>query len=162
LPLPNNPPLRWAAALVLALLISACVPAAQVPGYPVRGPGYVEPARFDPAVFLTLVNGERSAPLRLDPRLSAAAAAHAADMAARGYFDHLSPEGSRPGDRVDQTGYRWRLVGETIAEAGTDVLALVAWNNSPSHRAALIDPRYTEAGVGRVGDIYVLLLAAPG
>ncbi len=54
--------------------------------------------------MLALVNVERAnagcRQLKLDEKLRAAARAHAADMAARNYYDHVSPEGEGPGERM--------------------------------------------------------------
>ena len=53
-------------------------------------------------------------PLHVDDRLVAAAQGHSADMAARDYFSHASPEGLGPGDRTAAQGYpQWS--GENIA-----------------------------------------------
>ena len=44
-------------------------------------------------------------PLELDPRLTTAAQAHADDMLARSYYNHVSPEGSTPRQRVHAAGF---------------------------------------------------------
>lgn len=49
-----------------------------------------------------------------------AAAAHAADMAARGFVGHDGSDGSEAGDRVNP-GYRWRSVGENVAAGQRNV-----------------------------------------
>jgi uncharacterized protein YkwD len=87
-------------------------------------------------------------PLQHSSRLAAAAAAHAGDMARRGYFDHQAPDGSKPRDRVRRAGYQWRLVGENIAFGPESAEEAVAgWMASPGHCANIMDPRFREMGV---------------
>jgi uncharacterized protein YkwD len=90
------------------------------------------------------------------PSLGRAATAHAADMVVRGFFSHLSPEGSRLIDRVRATGYldgwtTWE-VGEVLAwgdgELGTPATAMRLWLESPPHRRAVNRRAYRELGVG--------------
>jgi uncharacterized protein YkwD len=108
----------------------------------------------DPATaVVTLTNVYRAAagcgPLTVDPRLTSAAAAHSADMARRGYFGHDTPEGVTPFDRITGVGYQFSIAAENIAagqRAPKDVL--VAWMNSPGHRANILDCQLTQIGVG--------------
>src|ERR1051326_1908903 len=58
--------------------------------------------------------GEREA-LAWDDELGKLARAHSEDMAKRGYFKHVNPEGLTPMKRLEQAGYsQCRLVGENI------------------------------------------------
>jgi hypothetical protein len=81
--------------------------------------------------------------------LGAAASAHSEDMAARDYFDHYTPEGKSPGDRITTEGYRWRSYGENIA-AGHSVGAetVNGWVNSSGHRGNMLSTSFSEIGVG--------------
>src|SRR6185503_1393089 len=55
------------------------------------------------------------APLALDDELSRLARAHSEDMAARGYFKHITPEGLTPMKRAEAAGYKvCQLMGENI------------------------------------------------
>jgi uncharacterized protein YkwD len=86
--------------------------------------------------------------LRLNALLSAAAQAHAADMAAHSYFAHEGRDGSSPADRATRAGYRWRSIGENIASGMTTPEAAVeGWLNSPPHCANLMAPQFTEMGI---------------
>lgn len=90
-------------------------------------------------------------PLVHDPRLRAAAFGHSADMAARNYFDHTSPDGRSPGDRVKAAGFSpvtaW---GENIAKGQPTAAAVMrAWLNSPGHKANIVNCAYTRIGVGQ-------------
>ncbi|MFD8030262.1 CAP domain-containing protein [Streptomyces sp. NPDC048231] len=105
---------------------------------------------------LALTNAERAAaglpPLAADRRLTAAAQAHSADMVARDFYAHTSPEGRGPLDRAAAAGSRHRAVGENIAcgqRSPTEVV--IGWMNSPGHRANILKPAFTHLGVGFAG-----------
>jgi uncharacterized protein YkwD len=103
---------------------------------------------------LRLLNQDREAnglqPLLCHTGLLDTARRHSQDMAARGYFDHLTPEGMRHWDRMDRNGVcGWRMAGENIA-LGQRTPAQVQedWMNSPGHRANILTPDFTHVGVG--------------
>ena len=101
---------------------------------------------------LTLVNAERRkagcAPVRLDPRLNAAALAHSRQMADRNFFSHTSPDGATFADRVKAQGYP-RPRSENIAAGNTTAQATMRqWMNSPGHRANILDCRAKDMGIG--------------
>jgi uncharacterized protein YkwD len=74
-------------------------------------------------------------------------------MAARDYFDHTAPDGSTPASRVTRAGYAWRVVGENLAAgAATPEAAVAGWLHSAAHCQNLMDPRFTDMGVGYVVD----------
>jgi len=103
--------------------------------------------------MLAIVNAARlvagRSPLALDPRLNTAAQAHAADMLARTYYNHVSPEGSQPRGRLLGAGYTGDIVGENIAAGQTSVEDVMeAWLHSEDHRRNILDPRFTEIGIG--------------
>jgi uncharacterized protein YkwD len=126
------------------------------------------------AALLAAVNAARHAagrpPLAADPRLDAAAQAHAEDMLARSYYAHRSPDGSTPRERVEATGYSAGAVAENIAarHLGADE-AIAGWMASSDHRRNLLDPRFTDLGSGvavgafdhRYQVLWVLDLARP-
>jgi uncharacterized protein YkwD len=87
--------------------------------------------------------------LQLDERLNRAAQLHSDDMATRNYFDHQTPEGSRMTDRADAFGYRWRLLLENIAAGQENPAEAVAgWMDSAGHRAAILNAKGQDAGMG--------------
>ncbi|HSF40788.1 MAG TPA: CAP domain-containing protein [Thermoanaerobaculia bacterium] len=103
--------------------------------------------------MLARVNAERAQagvrPLSLDPSLNAAAQAHAEDMLARSYYNHESPEGKRPRDRVQAQGYLGRTVGENIARGALSVdEAVDGWLRSTEHRRNLLHGGFIDLGVG--------------
>ncbi|MBI4817862.1 MAG: hypothetical protein HY791_16500, partial [Deltaproteobacteria bacterium] len=90
-----------------------------------------------------------AAPVTYEPHLQASARAHSADMAARGYYSHNSPEGSTPSDRTLHAGYSGPVVGENIAAGQVSPEDVVhAWLLSPGHCANMLDPHYSDLGVG--------------
>jgi len=88
--------------------------------------------------------------LRWNPRLARAATMHADAMARTTVFDHVGTGGDTVRERVDATGYRWRVVAENLA-AGHDDLAeaVTDWLASRSHCESLLDARFTEFGLAR-------------
>ncbi len=81
--------------------------------------------------------------------LRCAARAHSQDMAERGFFNHISPEGESPADRVQITGYPFRALGENIAAGAQSPRAVVdGWMNSDGHCANIMNPQLEELGVG--------------
>lgn len=96
-------------------------------------------------------------PLSVNPALTAAATAHARDMAQRGYFSHSSPDGRRSADRIRAAGYGACATAENIAMGyDTETQALAAWMASPGHRRNNLSRSVNEYGIGRSGDIWVL------
>jgi uncharacterized protein YkwD len=93
-------------------------------------------------------------PLRGNGRLGAASGAHARDMVARGFFDHVSPEGSTPESRARRAGYGGRRMSaaETICwgdGAESTPLAIVrSWLGSAGHREIVLEPGFREVGIG--------------
>ncbi|WP_139983472.1 CAP domain-containing protein [Nocardioides litoris] len=87
-------------------------------------------------------------PLRAEPRLSAAARAHALDMGTHDYFSHTSLDSRDPGDRITAADYRWRSYGENIAAGYTGAVAVVdGWLASPGHCRNLMGA-FDEIGLG--------------
>jgi len=83
-----------------------------------------------------------------------AARAHSADMAARGYFDHVNPDGQSPGDRMKAAGLDgYAAWAENIAAGyGDPFAAFNGWTNSSGHRSNILQQGLEELGVGVVHD----------
>ncbi|MFC5804599.1 sigma-70 family RNA polymerase sigma factor [Streptomyces formicae] len=113
-----------------------------------------EPPSGGPAQqVLALVNAERAkagcGPVSANGELATAATGHSADMAARDYFDHTSPDGTDPGDRITAAGYSWSTYGENIARGQqTPASVMESWMNSPGHRANILNCSFKELGIG--------------
>lgn len=88
-------------------------------------------------------------PLGFDPLLATAAQTHSQNMALQDFFSHTGADGSNIGDRVDATGYNFFTAGENIAAGYLTPQAVVdGWIDSPGHRANLLNPDFSEIGVG--------------
>lgn len=89
--------------------------------------------------------------LEWSDQLAASALAHAKDMAERGYFDHVSPEGVRPEERMAKAGWHVMPVGENIAAGQASPAEVVqGWIDSPGHCKNLLNPHYKHLGVAYV------------
>jgi uncharacterized protein YkwD/uncharacterized membrane protein required for colicin V production len=102
--------------------------------------------------MLDLVNQERQAaglsPLQPDPELTEVARKHSADMFARGYFAHDTPEGLSPFDRMKAANVRFLTAGENLALAPTIPIAHTGLMNSPGHRANILRREFGRVGIG--------------
>jgi len=117
-------------------------------------------ARVGRAV-LCLTNRERAEhrelPLSSSPALGQAAIEHARELVTRDYFAHITPSGYTPADRIRATGYVpdrdcGYVLGENLAwgtlSMSTPASIVAAWIASPAHRANILEPRYTQTGIG--------------
>lgn len=78
-------------------------------------------------------------PLKRNKRLTRAARKYAKKMARKDWFEHDSPNGDDPGDRISDAGYRWSSWGENIGAGYDDVASVVAaWLASPGHCSVLM------------------------
>lgn len=123
-------------------------------------PGVKDAAQVNSEV-LSLVNAARSKArkcgrkqfaavpaLTLSAVLNRAALIHSQDMASKSFLEHRGSDGSMVGDRTTRVGYRWRGVGENIAEGAQtarDVVQL--WLDSPGHCANIMAAGFTEMGI---------------
>jgi len=106
-----------------------------------------------PGVLATLTNKDRAAngipSLTLDGHLSQAAQMKADDMAAKGYFAHVDPDGNQPWYWFQKAGYDYAYAGENLAVNFTDSEDVEeAWINSPTHHANIMKAQYTRIGIG--------------
>lgn len=106
----------------------------------------------DQVQALALLNADRTknglAPLAYSTQLTKLAEDYAADMINRQFFAHNNPEGLTPFDRMDKYGIAYRYAGENLALNDTVSAAQVAFMNSPTHRANILNPNFTEVGIG--------------
>ena len=112
-----------------------------------------------PAVVADLTNQQRAdngiPALTVSPLLTDAAQDKANDMAAKGYFSHVSPSGQLPWYWFQQVGYNYQFAGENLAINFSDSQQLVdAWMNSPMHRANILKQNYTQIGIGIATGMY--------
>jgi len=126
-----------------------------------------------PATVVELTNAERSRAgrgrLRANPRLMQAAQVHAEQIARAGQPAHVLPDAAYPRieDRLAAVGYRWQSCGENLALGQSSPGAAVrSWMRSRGHRRNLVNPTFTELGVGYATDqsgrpYYVQVFASP-
>ncbi|HEX5448309.1 MAG TPA: CAP domain-containing protein [Candidatus Saccharimonadales bacterium] len=103
--------------------------------------------------LLSDTNAARSAngvaDLRLNTKLEAAAQAKAADMAARDYWSHYTPDGDPPWVFVTAENYAYQKLGENLAAGFDDEQSTInGWMASPPHRENLLDPSFKDVGFG--------------
>lgn len=169
--------IRIAVALMAVIIYCSCsktsgVSPVDTAKTPPADTSTVPENRIDRSALLQLVNGLRShgcncgtdkmPPVGLltwNGLLEKAAYDHSKDMALNNYFDHNSPGGATPGIRLDSAGYRWNFYGENIATGNMDEQAVVlGWLNSPKHCHNMMDPVFTEIGVGLYGNNWTMEL----
>lgn len=101
--------------------------------------------------LVAAMNRERAAhglgELRLNTKLSLAAADRIEDMFAKRYFAHVSPDGLDPFEWVLQRGYRYRLVGENLAVGYRGTAVVDGWMRSRGHRENILERGFTEVGI---------------
>lgn len=115
------------------------------------------------AQMLVLVNKERTKrglnALTADPQIAVTARKHSADMFARGYFSHYTPEGVDPFQRMRKDHIRFLTAGENLALAQTLSIAHTGLMNSPGHRANILNPSFGRLGISILdGGIYGLMI----
>ena len=117
------------------------------------------------AAIVASVNRRRResglAPLAAEPRLTRAARLHTANMAARRELSHTisGTTTSTLQSRLADVGYRYSRIAENIAYGAISVDEVMGgWMRSPGHRTNIMNPVYTETGVGIArasnGDLY--------
>jgi uncharacterized protein YkwD len=113
------------------------------------------------AAVLCLINRERAqngeAPLAPSPQLQQAAEGHSNELVSADYFDHVSPSGVTPVDRIRATGFIpsenvGYVIGENLAwgtlNLATPQSIVSAWIASPGHLANILEAHYAETGIG--------------
>lgn len=121
---------------------------------------------------LRLVNAERTKAglnlLRVNGPLEGSAQRYAREMAQGAFFGHISPAGETLRERMEGSGY-YRMffqsdcfciarfiLGENLARGQkTPAEAVRDWLLSPGHRAAMLNPDFTDTGIGIVAGIWV-------
>ena len=84
-----------------------------------------------------------------------AAQIHAEQMARAEQMAHDLPGAAYPHseDRLAAAKYRWTAYGENVAMGQSSAAhALDSWMHSPGHRKNILNPVYTELGVGYAVD----------
>jgi uncharacterized protein YkwD len=121
-----------------------------------KGPSVKPVEHSDPEVRLILLMNQSRAkaglrPLKPSRLLSELARAHSREMSDGNFFSHVNPAGMGPKERLERAGFVWKAYGENIG-CGQDSpeKILETWMNSSNHRETILDPVYTEVGIGLV------------
>ena len=92
--------------------------------------------------------------LKINSDLSNAASLKSKDMINRHYFEHFAYD-LTPWDFVHMAGYDYLYAGENLAMDFSTTEGMVsAWMNSETHRDNILNPDYTEMGLGIVKGEY--------
>ena len=130
---------RWVAAL--SLIVTALAGSAAFAGSASASPaGDLATATNTARVSAGL------APLTVNAQLSTVAQAWANRLAAAGVLSH------NPALQTQVTN--WTVLGENVGMAGDVPTVQSAFMASPHHRANILDPRYTQMGLGSATSIY--------
>lgn len=142
-------------ALFLTLILSVCG-LSLVSYFTIRSGAL---ANVISSVLVDLTNADRQTQslggLTVNPVLEEAARLKAQDMINRGYFAHVSPDGKDSWYWFQKAGYAFSDAGENLAVDFSDSVDVEkAWMNSPSHRANILNGRYTEVGIAVADGMY--------
>lgn len=112
-----------------------------------------------PSVVTQLTNEDRRvnglALVETDTLLTRAAQMKAQDMAEKGYFAHIAPDGKTPWYWLDRVQYPYSYAGENLAIDFVDSQDVEdAWMASPTHRANIVKREYMHIGVGVARGMY--------
>jgi uncharacterized protein YkwD len=130
---------RWVAAL--SLTVTALVGSAAFAGSALASPA----GDLASATNTARVSAGLPA-LTENAQLDAVAQAWANKLAAAGVLSH------NPAVRTQVTN--WTVLGENVGMAGDVPTVQNAFMHSPEHKANILDPRYTQMGVGSATSIY--------
>lgn len=105
----------------------------------------------------------RAQSLRWNEKLAQVAREHSRDMLRHRYFSHFDQQGRSPFVRINATGIHWSALAENIAINQTVREAEESFMDEPrfqdNHRGNILDPKYTDVGIGIVqapdGDLYI-------
>jgi uncharacterized protein YkwD len=147
--------------VVLGMLVTLIVPATGLAQGEVAA-DTKPPAEL--AALHALLNRHRTTagcpPLAWHEPTARVAEAHSKDMALTDYFDHVSPDGLDPGQRLLAGGVTWHgLVAENLAWTPAGAMSAgEMWLDSPPHRANIERCEFTHHGIGAYGDRWTQVL----
>ena len=164
---------RFCTLSAFVLAVSACVPvpivlpssadsralvSRQAVALPSSAPSH-------PAFHAALNDLRRQAgarPVTANQGLDQVAARYAAEIARTGRLAHRDGQGRKATGRVRAAGVSTCPAGENLARGfQTAAQAFAGWDASPTHRANMTHPGYANYGIGRSGDVWVMVLLYP-
>ncbi|MEA4849651.1 MAG: CAP domain-containing protein [Clostridiaceae bacterium] len=106
----------------------------------------------DESKILQLVNAERAKngakALSSSSDCTKLARMKSQDMVNNNYFSHQSPTYGSPFDMLKSNNVSYMYAGENIAMNQSAEAAFQAWMNSEGHKKNILNPNFTELGVG--------------
>ena len=88
-------------------------------------------------------------PVVNNPLLNQSAQAKADDMVSRNYWSHNAPDGTEPWQFIHNVDYNYDMAGENLSCWYDNAKQAVdAWMDSPTHKANILMPEFTEVGFG--------------
>lgn len=166
--------IAFALGVILTMLmlygIATAIYASNNPYHPTKNK--VAKKESDTKKLLRLINTERALRgiqiFKIDKRLNASALGKSKDMYTREYMAHKDPE-SGEDNGIDMAIKKLNNIAGTFGEnlyIGTldydsPEQALKWWKGSKPHWKAILDPRYTLAGVGIYKGYYTLHMYSP-
>lgn len=149
--------LREKSVFVTAFMIVALFGLSKLGNYVVSNNTYL--ASVQSAFLIDLANEDRKdagvEELLINEKLTHAAQMKADDMAEKGYFAHVSPEGLTPWYWIGEAGYEYLYAGENLAVNFYDSEEVEdAWMNSPTHKANILSKNFKEIGIATAKGSY--------
>lgn len=106
-----------------------------------------------PDILFTKINNVRTgsgiAPLRYTTQLNTSASQKCTDMVANSYYDHVNPSTGKHGysyvyENIKPATKASENLNQVYIETAEEVVN--SWMKSPAHKAAILDPSYTDVG----------------
>lgn len=115
--------------------------------------------------MIALVNDERKTgglkPLTENTLLNLSAQMKCQDMIDKNYWGHIALDGTKTWIFFKKAGYNYNLSGENLVKGISDGEAIVRLMGSQSHMENIMNPKFTEIGIGRCGEYMVQHFATP-
>lgn len=147
--------------ILAACALAGCQPAPVAPTTP-RAEAIAAPVVLPAGSMVSLLNAQRAAQgqnaVVENRRLSRAALDHAEDMVRNDYFSHDGQNGSSFSDRARAAGYNCAAAENIASGQRSEADVVTAWMNSSGHRRNILLGDATEFGIGRVGNMWVLMM----
>ena len=130
---------------IALVLLLACVPIATAQDF----------SKLEEQIVTQLNASRRQAglqPLSVERRLGEAARAHSQLMAEQSKLAHVLPGEAEVADRLAATGLHYNRSGENVGYNSDPDGLHAAFMKSPPHRENILNPYYTQVGIGVVRD----------
>jgi uncharacterized protein YkwD len=98
-------------------------------------------------------------PLAINLTLTALARQKAQDILTNNYFAHLSPTLGSAFDQMKRAGIKYTAAGENLGKARDAAWAHARLMASDGHRANILNPAFTEVGIGVIPYTYGVCVA---